>query len=268
MYEEMWAPVPDVGAYLARMGLSPADVSVQNRKTLDSLVYAHQTHIPFEDLDSALAKLPISLEIPVIFDKIVTRKRGGYCYEMNGLFTRLLCDLGFDASSVFCRIVSGRDFIPPCFHRGILVRLQEELLYCDVGFGGPQPPGSVLVREGAETISHGEVFQTRRYDDGWWILSRTDSRGIRQDILHFSEFAQTPQEFIAANYYAYACPASIFSHQVMVNLRNETGHKNITGDLYTSVLEGQRCERRLENREELRRTLSEEFAIDFAPCKI
>ena len=109
MYESMNQPIPDISAYLDRIGLSEAPAA--NLEGLNALIWAHQTHVPFEDLNTSWLKLPVSLEIPALFDKVVLGRRGGYCYELNALFTRLLLDLGFDARSVFCRVVRGRDFL-------------------------------------------------------------------------------------------------------------------------------------------------------------
>ena len=125
MYESMNQSIPDIGEYLSRIGLSA--VPSPTLDGLNDLIWAHQTHVPFEDLNTSWLRLPVSLEIPALYDKVVRRRRGGYCYELNALFTRLLLDLGFDARSVFCRVVRGRDFLPPCAHRAVVEALEGQL---------------------------------------------------------------------------------------------------------------------------------------------
>ena len=146
MYETMNQPIPDVGAYLNRIGMASApEVSLAG---LNALIWAHQTHVPFEDLDVYYTRRPVSLEIPILYDKVVVRRRGGYCYELNALFARLLQDLGFDVRRVFCRVVRGRDFLPPCAHQAIVAAFGEDMYFCDVGFGGPMPAGALRIGDG------------------------------------------------------------------------------------------------------------------------
>ena len=141
MYEDYYSHITDIEAVFSRIGLSglyPGSFK-PDLPHLSGLIHAFQTHIPFEDLDSSLLGESIRLDIPGLFDKLILRRRGGFCFELNGFFEQLLRDLGYDGFSVFCRIVRGRDYIPPCTHRGIIVKLDQTRSYCDVGFGGPSP---------------------------------------------------------------------------------------------------------------------------------
>ena len=228
MYESMNQSIPDIREYLSRIGLSA--VPSPTLDGLNDLIWAHQTHVPFEDLNTSWLGRPVSLEIPALYDKVVLRRRGGYCYELNALFTRLLLDLGFDARSVFCRVVRGRDFLPPCAHRGIVVALDGRLYFCDVGFGGPMPAGALEIADGAGGDVRGETFRIDRFDDYWWTLSRDTSAGVREAVLQFNTFPQTPQEFIAANMKSALDPESIFVKQVLVNLRTGDGALSIEDD--------------------------------------
>ena len=260
MYEAMNRPIPDVAGYLKRIGLeNPPPVSLEG---LNALVWAHQTHVPFEDLDVRWLKRPLCLEIPALYDKIVERRRGGYCYELNALFTRLLLDLGFDTRSVFCRIVRGRDFLPPCAHRGIVVALEGKLYFCDVGFGGPMPAGTLEIGDGIGRDVRGEYFRIDRFDEYWWTVSRDTSGGEREAILQFNTFPQTPQEFLAANMRSELDPDSLFVKRLLVNLRTAEGALSITGDEFTERRNGVARTERLADEAALRRVLRERFGID------
>lgn len=82
MFEDLYAPLPQVDAYLARIGYEgPIGLT---EACLDQLVLRHQLSVPFENLDIRIRKTPVSLGIPQLFDKVVTRGRGGFCYELNG----------------------------------------------------------------------------------------------------------------------------------------------------------------------------------------
>ena len=191
MYEALNRPIPNLSGYLKRIGLSGAPSA--DLAGLNALIWAHQTHIPFEDLNTSWLHLPVSLEIPALYDKVVVRRRGGYCYELNALFTRLLLDLGFDARSVFCRVVRGRDFLPPCAHRAVVVALEGKLYFCDVGFGGPMPAGALEIADGVGQDVRGEYFCIDRFDDYWWTVSRNASAGVREAVLQFNTLAGSGQ---------------------------------------------------------------------------
>jgi len=259
MYESMNQPIPSLSGYLARIGLS--DAPSPTLDGLNALIWAHQTHVPFEDLNTSLLGLPVSLEIPDLYDKVVVRRRGGYCYELNALFTRLLADLGFDARSVFCRVVRGRDFLPPCAHRAVVVKLADRLYFCDVGFGGPMPAGALEIGNGVGRDVRGEYFRIDRFDDYWWTVSRNTSAGVREAVLQFNTFPQTPQEFIAANLKSATDPDSIFVRQVLVNLRTGDGSLSITDAAFTIRQNGQTRTRRIDGEADLRGILEAHFGI-------
>ena len=78
MYEALYAPIPDAEAYARRIG-APWPIT-PDLPTLDQILYAHQRNVPFENLESYAKGIVPSLEIPALFDKLVTRRRGGYCF--------------------------------------------------------------------------------------------------------------------------------------------------------------------------------------------
>ena len=82
----------DLKAYYERIKLEkPAKL---DKNALDEIVRAHQCTIPFEDLESNYLHNRVSIDPEVLFDKVITRKRGGYCFELNGLFKDFLCETG------------------------------------------------------------------------------------------------------------------------------------------------------------------------------
>lgn len=133
--------------YLDRIGLTDctpnslrADID-----TLRTIVHAHITTVAFENLD--IVGHPhgdyegdgISLRLPDLYEKVVTRRRGGFCFELNGLFNRLLTELGFDADRCAARI-GGEDGSlgrPPANHHTNVVHLDRDYVV-DVGTGTPQ----------------------------------------------------------------------------------------------------------------------------------
>ena len=102
-------------------------------ETLRGLHRAHMLAVPFENLDIHLG-IPIVLSVPAFYEKIVTRRRGGFCYELNGLFAWLLAELGFQVALLSARVVSSGRLSPEFDHLLVLVE-REGRWIADVGFG-------------------------------------------------------------------------------------------------------------------------------------
>ena len=122
----------DIKAYLERINYHGA--LAPTAETLRALQVAHLLAVPFENL-SIHASEPIVLEDEALFAKIVERRRGGFCYEANGLFAALLRALGFDVSMLAAEVANAAGgFGPPFDHMVLMVSLEERWLV-DVGFG-------------------------------------------------------------------------------------------------------------------------------------
>ena len=123
-----------VVAYLERLGV--ATPAVGDAAGLRTLHRAHQLTVPFENLSIHLAE-PISLDEPDLIDKIVRRRRGGFCYELNGAFALLLEALGAQVSRVGARVYGEAGLSPPLDHLALIVRPADGTgpWLADVGFG-------------------------------------------------------------------------------------------------------------------------------------
>ena len=122
----------DLDAYCARINYkSSREVSAQ---TLRALHFAHVHNVPFENLDIHLGK-PLSLEPADLFSKIVTHKRGGYCYEVNSFFTMILRAFGFQVQGLLARVLYSFSDFRPRSHQLLLVTVDNESRIADVGFG-------------------------------------------------------------------------------------------------------------------------------------
>ncbi|XP_041669828.1 arylamine N-acetyltransferase 2-like [Cheilinus undulatus] len=124
----------DVKKYLSRIGFSgPAEPTLD---VLWSLHLRHQLSVPFENL-TIHSGGKIQLDLPVMYDKIVNQRRGGFCFENNGLFYWLLCQLGFQVTLLSGQVkspVTGY-YSPPFSHMVIMVSLEGKRWLCDVGYG-------------------------------------------------------------------------------------------------------------------------------------
>src|SRR5882762_9725355 len=122
----------DIAAYLQRVNYTGP--LVPSAETLRLLQVAHLRTVPFENL-SIHSGEPIVLNDEALFEKFVRRRRGGFCYELNGLFAALLRALGFNVEMLSAQVANAEGVFGPNFdHMTLLVTLAERWLV-DVGFG-------------------------------------------------------------------------------------------------------------------------------------
>ena len=228
MYDELYTPLPNLSLALSGIGINAAENP--SLEFLDKLVYAFQTHIPFEDINSAYLKVPVSLGIDDLYNKIVTQKRGGYCFELNCFFYTMLCELGFKAFPCQCRVVRGADLSSahiPLLHRGTLVELDDKLLYVDVGFGGPSPSGWIEVLDGSIREIRGETFLIEK-NGKWWTLFYLSSSGEFEHIIQLLTNPCENVDFLPGNEFCSKNERAIFANTLVVNLRTENGSISLT----------------------------------------
>jgi N-hydroxyarylamine O-acetyltransferase len=137
----------NANAYLDRIGLTARDAeqTEPDEETLKAVLSAHVRRVPFENL--AIVGDPhgdaegegVSLHLPDLYEKIVERERGGFCFEVNGLFNRLLTTLGFEADRCAARVGGDEETLgrPPANHHTNVVHLDRRYVV-DAGTGGPQ----------------------------------------------------------------------------------------------------------------------------------
>lgn len=277
MNEEYYYVLSDaeVDAYLARIGTVRKELTIDY---LDELVYLHQCNVPFENLDVYEYKRPVSIEIEKLYDKIVTRRRGGYCFELNGIFVALLQALGFDAWSCACRIT--RDENAPhrsqVMHRGNIIRIDGKLYFCDVGFGGPMAPFAVPL-SGEEKKLHGETFWFTQTDEWWWMLRRitkgkadTSRIGANPEladqcvpapVMLISPAGWEPTDFIELSRACSEGPTARFARTRMINMRRPNGYYAINGNILTVVKDGERTETEISD-DDMARTVKEYFDLE------
>ena len=252
------------------------------KETLDKLIYAHQTAIPFENLDVYEYHKSISLKPEDLFQKMVTDRRGGYCFEMNGLFGYMLQSMGFDARPCLCRVMFGlTDSSQNLFdHRANIVMLDGKQYFCEVGIGGAMPPAAMELPAGDGWVKdapdiwrqmRGEEFCIRPIEPGWYGTMRRVQldRDIYDDPFDRKERLEVmfctaevhEMDFISLNYYLSQSDDSMFRQRRVVNLRTAHGYRALTNYTYREVNDGIRQEKEL-TPEERPDMLREKFGLN------
>ncbi len=250
MYEKLYERLPDTEAYLQRIGLSGTEIKA-DRESLDRLVHAQLCHVPFENMDVwGRGECP-SLEVEALFNKIVLRRRGGYCFELNSLFNALLKNLGFDTYMVIAHVMAGREELGPPAHCAVICTIGGEKLFCDVGYGGPVP-------DGALSLSGESSFDFYLERDGLYMKLINESTGVME--LCFKDVPADSVELVPLNFNISQSPTSPFRHQLHMNLRLDNGSVSVVDHAFKLRRGEERVEKYIEARE-LPDILEEYFGI-------
>ncbi len=247
----------DVNAYLKRIDyrgpLAP------DAETLRGLHQAHLLAAPFENLDIHLGR-PIVLDEARLFDKIVRRRRGGFCYELNGLFAALLRALGFKVTLLSARVAAGEGQFGPEFdHLVLLVQLAERWL-ADVGFGDSFVEPLRLDEPGEQRQRTG-VYQIVRDGENLMML-KADKAGDRVDGYLFTFRPRQLADFAGMCHYQQTSPQSPFTQKRVCSRATPEGRVTLSDVRLIVTINGQRQERLLTGPEEYAAELWKHFGIE------
>ena len=257
LFGPLYEPIPDCGKYLERIGLSP--IRKADKETLDLLVLSHQKSVPFENLDVYDAGLDISLGIPELYDKIVLRRRGGYCFELNAAFSSLLSGLGYTCYSVAVRVVANASILMPLSHRASIVTIGGVRFFCDVGFGGPSPQGALVLDDTEPQRSGPNTFIIKKDKQDIVICRIVD--GNAEPLLSFLETPCDPVDFLALNEYQSKSKNSMFRITRICNLVTDTGSITLSDNVLKLHSDSNTIEKTLETEGDLRSALKNNYGI-------
>src|SRR5271165_3427748 len=227
---------------------------------LRNLHRQHPFTVPFENLDIALGN-PIRLDPDLLYEKIVVRGRGGYCYELNGLFHNLLQAMGFTVCRLSARVRRDDGGFGPEFDHMLLKVTLDNPWLADVGFGesfvDPLP-----FSPGATQAENGNLFGVAKVD-GTWELFKRDNAG-QVSLYRFSDVPRQLSDYENMNQYQQASPESGFTRRRICTKATPDGRITLAGMRLIITRNGQREERTLPGEADLRRCLREHFRITFA----
>ena len=247
----------DVDAYCQRIGY---DGSRQpSVETLRGLHRSHLYTVPFENLNIALG-IPIVLEPDRLYDKIVVRRRGGFCYELNGLFYELLLALGFRVSMLSgCVRRDDGGFGPEFDHMLLKVELPDPWL-ADVGFG-ESFVDPLSLKAGVEGAENGHLFSVKP-ENGGWELHRRDSDGTEVPLYRFSDVAHQLSEYVPMCEYHQTSPESSFTRRRICTMAKPDGRMTLAGMRLIETKNAVRKETMFSSEQELEACLREQFGVE------
>lgn len=214
----------DVHEYLKRIGFEgKPDGSAESLGKLQEL---HLQAVPYENLD-IIQGIPLSLQLEDIYAKIVERGRGGYCFELNALFGRLLRELGYGVQSYFARFWRDETDTPPKRRHHVLrVEAEGIVFLCDVGVGGVVPRKPLLLQEGTEQPQGSERYRLDRDADFGWMVMESKKDGWSR-VYSFTEEPQLAKDYLMASFWCEHAPDSVFKNNRIVAILTEDGRNSV-----------------------------------------
>ena len=246
----------NIEAYLKRINYSGS--LEPTAETLRALQVAHLFAVPFENL-SIHAGEPIVLNEDALFGKIVENRRGGFCYEANGLFAGLLRALGFDVAMLSAGVAHREGGFGPDFdHMTLMVTLAERWLV-DVGFGDSflEP---LLLDSRDEQVQGTRAFRIVE-DNSHLILERRDLGGNWEPQYRFTLQPHTFADYEQMCHFHQTSPESHFTKAPLCSLATAGGRITLTGLRLITTSAQQRTEHPLGNRDSFDHTLRDQFGI-------
>ncbi|WP_240624637.1 arylamine N-acetyltransferase family protein [Aurantiacibacter odishensis] len=267
---------PDmIDAYMARIGLDrPPSRDAAGLATLQA---AHRRSIPFENLDIPLGH-GIACDSDSAFAKLVTRRRGGYCFEHNRLLADVLASMGFDVRLLLARVLLGNPPEPtPRTHCLVLVELGAERWIADAGFGGSYSPPMPLADGALATSGDGAQHRLTRIGTdgdlpGSWLLERMGPR-LATDGRAGSDHAWEPQfafdtaqvadaDMALGNHWSATHPTSRFTNACVASLCLPDGFASLVDRQLTVWRKDEETQRvTLETPRDYRRCLADRFGL-------
>ncbi|MBA2115183.1 arylamine N-acetyltransferase family protein [Bremerella alba] len=203
----------DLNAYFRRIGYDgPQEPSLS---VLHDIVHAHVLSIPFENLDVLLGR-PICLDAAALQKKLVHDRRGGYCFEQNGLLLLVLAAIGFDVIAISARVKIGypRTEITPRTHQVLRIEIEGESWLADVGVGGLSSTAALKLELDSEQKTPHETRRIVRDDDLYFHQALL--AGTWEDVCQMTLEPMPPIDREVANWYTSTHPQSRFKNLLMV----------------------------------------------------
>ena len=254
---------PNLAAYFDRIGYDgPAEPTLAVLRALHEL---HPAAIPFEAIDILLDR-GVDISAEAVDAKLIDRRRGGYCYEQNGLFARVLKAIGFEVDGLAAHVrwmSEPAAPLAPLTHRVLCVTIDGVPWLADVGFGSCVPTAPLRMDVADPQPTGHETF--RIVPMGPHRLLQASVEGAWKPVYSISSEPWLDGQYEMANWYTSTHPGSHFRHRLIVTRTTpEARHILADGRLTVRRPDGS-SDRRFLNGEEIMTALAELFLLPVEP---
>ncbi len=248
----------NVNKYLQRIGSEQTNF-VPNLETLKFLQRQHLLNIPFENLDIHW-KIPIVLDSKSFYKKIVEENRGGFCYELNGLFYELLEKIGFRSEIISGRVINDKGNLSAEFdHLAILTEIDGEKHLVDVGFGNFTAAPLKLALNIEQNDETG-IFLIKKFDKNHFEITKKDGSKWKSEYI-FTTLPRNLAEFTEMCKFHQTSPDSHFTKGKVCSLMTDEGRKTLTDKKFIETKNSKKKEIDVASNKEFYKILEREFQI-------
>ena len=247
-----------VQKYLQELNINHTITTLED---ITQLIKAHLRTFAFSSL-KVLLKEEISLDLNSIYENLVVKKRGGYCFEQNKLIYEVLKELGFNVTYYLARVINNTDNIPPPTHRFTLLNLNNQNYIIDVGIGFRTP--SVPIKFGDNvTISHLDVeYKIIEHEDKTYSMQLIEKNkpfnATKFDLNRCYE-----ADFEMGHFYSYKNPDAIFVNNFVISLIQDDVIHTLLNDKYLKIYKNTTKKIEIESSIKLQQILIDDFNSQF-----
>lgn len=225
---------------------------------LSDITLRHVAQFAFSSVGPLLGD-DLPLDIESLYQRIVVKRRGGYCFEQNGFLQVVLEELGFSVSLYLGRVIYNKDIHPGLTHRITLVEIDGKRYIADVGFGplGPQLPVSL---SGEESHENFRVFRIRERDPGEFHMQTLKDGGFYS--LYKFELARYGQaDCEVGHFYSHKHPGATFVNHLVVSKIMDHEVRSLRNHEFWVINESGEQRHTIDDGTQLQVTLNTQFGV-------
>ncbi len=242
--------------YLDALGF---DAQAPSLTSLVQIARRHVGRFAFASLGPRLGD-DLPLEPAALYERIVRRRRGGYCFEHNGLLYEVLLELGFEVRFHLARVIYNQDIHPGLTHRTSIVTIEGADHLVDVGFGSMGPWG--VVPMSGEWVEHGHrSFRVAEREDGQFHL-QTLKDGSAFSLYRFELVRYGQADCELGHFYSHRHPQAAFVNHLVASRILESEIRSLRNRDYRVIRGNEETVTLIENRDQLLDTLQGEFGLE------
>ncbi len=253
----------DLDSYFERINYKGSTEA--NEDTLGDIHIAHTLNVPFENLD-VFYRRPILLDGESLYKKLVQERRGGYCFEMNGIFSLVLQKMGFKVTNLLAKVAFDSMHYTTRTHQAILVETGGRKWLADVGFGNDGLIAPLLLEENTEQKQFAHTYQLAMHSTLGCVLQKKREDGYHP-LYAFTLESCSPEDFLMSNHFTSTYPESFFLKMRMCTMPKKDGRITLTDNHFKVVNENAVSELPIDNDNAFSALLKEHFLLDLASIK-
>jgi len=247
--------------YLVLLGLQRGEPDLE---FLNSIIRAHVARFAFASVGPLLGnELPLHFES--LYRRIIVDRRGGYCFEQNGLLFELLEEFGFAVNLYLGRVIYNQDIHPGLTHRITLVDINGEHYVADVGFG-PLGPASAVNLSGQRSVDGFRIFRVAERDPGVFHM-QTLKDGEFYSLYKFELARYGQADCEVGHFYSHKHPAASFVNHLVVSKIMETEVLSLRNRELTVIQKSGDLKRSLASSEEMKTVLNRDFGLEVSKAE-